>query len=159
MGCDWKKPFQGAALPVEQIFEMPSQAAILVADQCLLLRWALTWAMQDRHRIRAVSSGEQALAELRSNKYDILILRSGCSAASCGEVVRRCKDLQPALKVVLLTDLPDHERDCGCHPVDIYRLYEKPFEISKLLDEVERIAATTNQGSPGRRVAPKQANI
>ena len=92
----------------------------------------------------ARASGEQALSDLRSNSYEILILGCGCPDISCRELIRQSKKIRPALQIVLLGNMPPDQEDCDCHPVDIRRFYEKPFDLNELLGEIDRIVSSNH---------------
>ncbi len=121
---------------------MSPQGSILICDACPLMRWSLVQSLHNRYRVCEAVSGEQALSALRLHPYDILILGCGCCDLSCRELVGQSKQIQPALQVVLLSNLPADQTECDCYPIDIRCFYEKPLDLNDLLSEIDGIVAT-----------------
>ncbi len=115
---------------------MLPQVSILIADSCPLMRWSLVQALQGQCQVGEATSGEQALSELSSRSYDLLVLGCGSYGPSCRVLTQQAKQIQPALQVILLGNLPVEYAECDCHGVDIRCFYEKPFDLKDLVNEI-----------------------
>ena len=115
---------------------MLPQVSILIADSCPLIRWSLVQALAGRCQVGEAPSAEQALSELNSRSYDLLVLGCGSCGPSCSVLARQAKQIQPALQIILLGNMPVEYAECDCHRVDIRCFYEKPFDLNDLVNEI-----------------------
>lgn len=134
---------------------MLPQTSILIADSCPLMRWALVQALQGQCQVGEATSGEQALSELSSRSYDLLVLGCGSCGPTCRVLTQQAKQIQPALQIILLGNMPVEYAECDCHRVDIRCFYEKPFDLKDLVNE---ILGTAQRETPAQDTSCRQQN-
>lgn len=104
--------------------------------------------MRRRFAVTPVSSADDALAELASGDYQVLITDQKMPRVSGLELLDRIAELYPRLVRVLLsgfTDLPDIQRAIERSHVHAYVL--KPVDSQKLIAAIEQ-AYQVRDGAP-----------
>jgi len=123
------------------------QTRILVVDDELVIRESLVgWLQRDGYHVQSVPSGEEALAILKINSFDILLLDIQMDGISGMDVLMHVKEHYPDIDVIMITafgSIPSAVKAMKSHAFD-YLL--KPFDpdelgvlIQKLNDHRARI--------------------
>ena len=121
----------------------PIGPSILVVDDELLIRWALSQALTDAgYRVREADSGKGALSELDHEPHPSVVLLDYClpdvqDLGLLSSIVSR----GPSVRVILMTafgtrDLPDEALARGA-----YAVLHKPFDLSAIVTLVARASA------------------
>ena len=77
---------------------------ILIVDDELIMRESLAgWLERDGHQVKSASSGEEALELLEDTRYDIWLVDIKMEGISGLEVLRRVKESDPDVAVVMIT--------------------------------------------------------
>mgnify|MGYP001096713447 FL=1 len=77
---------------------------ILIVDDELLMRESLAgWLERDGHEVNTAASGEAALAMCAERRFDILLVDIKMEGISGLEVLRRVKESDPDVAVVMIT--------------------------------------------------------
>ncbi|MEE4362706.1 MAG: sigma-54 dependent transcriptional regulator [Desulfotignum sp.] len=124
-----------------------SQARILVVDDELVIRESLAgWLKRDGFLVDTVPSGEDALALLKKQGFDILLLDIQLDGISGMEVLSHVKEHYPDIDVIMITaygSIPSAVKAMKSHAHD-YLL--KPFDpdelgvmIQKLLEHRKKL--------------------
>lgn len=89
-------------------------------------------------RIAAVHSGEDALDALQKNTFGLMLTDLNMPGMGGAELLRRAKDIQPDLSVVMLTAFGTVETAVDALKVGAYDFLTKPVEPENLFRVVER---------------------
>jgi DNA-binding NtrC family response regulator len=81
-----------------------SGAKILIVDDELIVRESLGgWLERDGHKVDKAASGEEALEKCEKTRYDILLLDIKMEGISGLEVLKKVKESDPDVSVVMIT--------------------------------------------------------
>jgi DNA-binding NtrC family response regulator len=81
-----------------------TRAKILIVDDEMIMRESLSgWLERDGHAVQTACSGEEALAKCRENRFDILLVDIKMEGMSGLEVLRRIKEGDADVAVVMIT--------------------------------------------------------
>lgn len=122
------------------------QTRILVVDDELVIRESLAgWLSRDGYRVDTVPNGEEALENLKTNSFDIILLDIQMDGISGMDVLKQVKENYPDIDVIMITaygSIPSAVQAMKFHAFD-YLL--KPFDpdelgvlIQKLIDHRAR---------------------
>ena len=113
----------------------PRRARVLVADDedgvLRLLRLALAPA---GHDVTCVHSGVEALDILERGGIDILVTDLGMPGMAGTELAARAREVNPAIRVVLVTGSTDDQGFAGAPGIDV--VVRKPFSVPDLVEAV-----------------------
>ncbi|WP_300463299.1 sigma-54 dependent transcriptional regulator [Desulfobacula sp.] len=116
------------------------QARILVVDDELVIRESLAgWLKRDGHQVSTVESGEGALAILKQQSFDILLLDIQLEGISGLDVLSRVKEEYDDIDVIMITafgSIPSAVQAMKSHAFD-YIL--KPFDPDELGVLIEKL--------------------
>src|SRR5690606_33413820 len=73
------------------------------------------------------SSGDQALEYLRQGAFDLMLLDKNLPGLAGMEVMRRARDMQPDIGVVMITAFPSYDSLLDCLRLGALDYLEKPF--------------------------------
>ena len=90
---------------------------ILVVDDELGPRESLRMLLKGTYEIRTAENGPSALAQLPDYKPDLVILDIKMPEMSGLEVLRRVKEVDPAIEVVMITATPRSRRSSRRSPM------------------------------------------
>jgi len=108
-------------------------------DVLSVLAKGLTW---ERYSVITASTGRDALALAKAKRPDLIILDVLLPDIDGPEVNRRLKDAPETrdIPVIFLTGMfPKREDDQEGHMVAGYVLFEKPYDILKLVSAIEEL--------------------
>ena len=81
-----------------------NHSRILIVDDELIMRESLAgWLERDGHEVFTAASGEEALERCREKRFDILLVDIKMEGISGLEVLRRVKESEPDVAVVMIT--------------------------------------------------------
>lgn len=115
----------------------PDRPVLLVVDDDRLVRWSARTALKDVARVRVAPSAERAIATLGGPaKVDGLLVDVRLPGMDGLELIRRARELRPALKIFLMTgfDLQRAPHDAFALRADAY--LPKPFDLDLLRNMV-----------------------
>lgn len=109
------------------------QTRILVVDDELVIRESLSgWLQRDGFDVQSLSSGEEAIENLKTRSYDILLLDIKMDGISGMDVLKHVKENYPDIDVIMITafgSIPSAVQAMKSHAFD-YLL--KPFDPDEL---------------------------
>jgi CheY-like chemotaxis protein len=80
-----------------------NSAKLLVVDDEVIMRESLAgWLERDGHAVQTAASGEAALKLCKETRFDILLVDIKMEGMSGLEVLRRMKDIDPDVAVVMI---------------------------------------------------------
>jgi len=117
-------------------------ARILLTDDDVAVVQALKALLKRKgYEVAAVTDGEEALAELQRQQYDLLLTDIVMEPMSGLELLRRARELYPHLAVIVITGHGSVESALQAKEVGAFDYVTKPFRIDELLVVVQRALA------------------
>jgi DNA-binding NtrC family response regulator len=106
---------------------------ILIVDDELLMRESLAgWLERDGHEVNTAASGEAALAMCAERRFDILLVDIKMEGISGLEVLRRVKESDPDVAVVMITAYGSISSAIEAMKNGAFDYLLKPFDPSEL---------------------------
>ena len=113
----------------------------LIVDDEERLRQVLMHVMRsDGFRCVEAGSGEEALEQLRRHPFSLMLSDLKMPGMSGAELLRRVRDLQPDVAVVMVTGVPDVEAAVSCLANGAMDYLTKPIEMDDLAQAVNSAA-------------------
>ena len=117
-----------------------SGAKILIVDDELIVRESLGgWLERDGHKVDKAGSGEEALEKCSNTRYDILLLDIKMEGMSGLEVLKRVKENDPDMSVVMITAYGSIPSAIEAMKSGAYEYLLKPFDPDELMVLIEKI--------------------
>lgn len=115
-------------------------AKILIVDDELIVRESLGgWLERDGHKVDKAASGEEALERFKSTRYDILLLDIKMEGMSGLEVLKKVKESDPDVSVVMITAYGSIPSAIEAMKNGAYEYLLKPFDPDELMVLIEKI--------------------
>jgi DNA-binding NtrC family response regulator len=122
---------------------MPN-ATILVVDDEALIRWSLTERLKaDGYDVIEADTGKTALDKLNQG-VDLVLLDYKLPDTDGVSVLRKIKEYDPEILVVLLTAYASIETAVEAMKLGAYHFANKPFNLDEISSTVERALETTD---------------
>src|SRR5215218_5652389 len=120
-----------------------TNATILVVDDEALIRWSLAERLKtDGYRVLEAETGAMALERLPDG-VDLVLLDYKLPDIDGVAVLRRIKDFDPDMLVVMLTAYASVETAVEAMKLGAYHFANKPFNLDEVAVTVERALETT----------------
>ncbi len=111
---------------------------ILAIDDELGPRASLEMIFKNTHRVISAREGEEGLDLLQKHPVDVVILDIRMPNLSGIEVLRRIKEIDPILPVILLTGYGSLDSAQEAVRLGAFDYLNKPYDINKLKDVVDK---------------------
>jgi two-component system response regulator AtoC len=113
---------------------MPTFRSILVADDEPSIRHVLTLVLTEHgYEVRAVADGEEALRELASRNYDVLLCDVRMPKRDGLSVLRHAIAEQPGLTVLVMSAYGSQEQALEAVGAGAYDYVQKPFKPEEIV--------------------------
>lgn len=113
---------------------------ICIVDDSKNIRDSLTWLLQDAgHQVESCESGEEALARLKTDVFDILFLDVMLPGRSGLEILAEISHLLPTLKVIMISGQADLNMAVSATKMGAYDFFDKPLNPEKILLELKKL--------------------
>jgi DNA-binding NtrC family response regulator len=117
-----------------------SGAKILIVDDELIVRESLGgWLERDGHKVDKAASGEEALEKCEKTRYDILLLDIKMEGMSGLEVLKKVKENDPDVSVVMITAYGSIPSAIEAMKSGAHEYLLKPFDPDELIVLIEKI--------------------
>ncbi len=117
-----------------------SGAKILIVDDELIVRESLGgWLERDGHKVDKAASGEEALEKCQKTRYDILLLDIKMEGMSGLDVLKKVKENDPDLSVVMITAYGSIPSAIEAMKNGAHEYLLKPFDPDELMVLIEKI--------------------
>jgi DNA-binding NtrC family response regulator len=121
-------------------------AKILIVDDETIMRESLAgWLERDGHAVQTARSGEEALKKCRENRFDILLLDIKMGGMSGLEVLRRIKESDADVAVVMITAYGSIATAIEAMKNGAFDYMLKPFDPNELGVLIEKITRHQQQ--------------
>jgi DNA-binding NtrC family response regulator len=132
-------------------------ATILVVDDEQLIRWSLVERLRaEGHDVLEAGTGEEALEKAREG-VDLVLLDYKLPDMDGVAVLRRVKELDPDVLVILLTAYASVETAVDAMKEGAFHFAKKPFDVDDVAFLVSRALETTRLRREVRRLRASQA--
>jgi two-component system, NtrC family, response regulator AtoC len=119
---------------------MREDAKILIVDDEPLIRLSLTeWLKEENYLTRAVEDGPGALAEVRREPWDIMLLDLKMAGMDGVQVLREVKKIAPQTTVIMMTAYASVASSVQAMKEGAYDYIVKPFDVQELTLLLKRI--------------------
>ena len=113
---------------------------ILIADDDASLRRVLQYKLkQNGFDTVVVGDGSQAHAELKVNRYDLLLCDMKMPGLNGIELLEESKKIQPDLEVILITAFATVNQAVEAIKLGAFDYLTKPFEDKQLFAVIEKV--------------------
>jgi len=117
-----------------------SGSKILIVDDELIMRESLAgWLERDGHKVDKAAGGEEALEKCEKTRYDILLLDIKMEGMSGLEVLKKVKENDPDVSVVMITAYGSIPSAIEAMKSGAYEYLLKPFDPDELMMLIEKI--------------------
>jgi two-component system, NtrC family, response regulator AtoC len=142
---------------------MSTLRSVLVADDEFSIRQTLSLSLQEQgYEVRAVSNGEEALAELESRDYDAVISDVRMPRVDGMTLLRRALVRQPDLTFVVMSAYSQPEAALEAVGAGAFDYVSKPFkpeEVVLVLKKAEERRRLVNENRRLRRSGPERSPL
>ena len=115
-------------------------ASILVVDDEPAIQDILTWALSaDGYRVTTAGNGEEALARVESEEFDVIVTDIVMPGIDGLEVLERSRVLSPRAAVIVMTAYAALETAIAALRRGASDYLEKPFSVDLLKERVQRL--------------------
>lgn len=114
---------------------------ILIVDDEKGVRESLPLIFEDKYEVVVAANGEEALQKIKSQQIDLVLLDVRMPGISGVETLRKIKEINEGIKVIMLTAVLDVETgiealqlgadDYIVKPIDVFKMQKKTDEIFK----------------------------
>lgn len=120
---------------------------VLIVDDEEIVRLSLAEILRlEGFAIKAVSSGEAAVAVLRVEAFDVMILDLKMPGMSGGDVLNNLADSQPDLAVIIMTAYGSIETAIQAIRYQVQDYLLKPVSPEQVLESINRVLAKKRSG-------------
>jgi CheY-like chemotaxis protein len=98
----------------------------------------------DRHEVQEAADGEEALARLHAERFDLLLMDVKMPGRGGLSVLREMQTCHAATPVVLMTGVVRSAPEAPSIYPNLVAVLRKPFRRTELMDVVGRLAAGSN---------------
>ena len=115
-------------------------ASILVVDDEPAIQDIITWALSaEGYRVTTAGNGEEALARVESEEFDVIVTDIVMSGIDGLEVLERSRVLSPRAAVIVMTAYAALETAIAALRRGASDYLEKPFSVDLLKERVQRL--------------------
>ena len=119
---------------------MKENARILVVDDEPMVCLALTnWLQEENYLTKAVENGPQAIAAVREENWDIVLLDLRMPGMDGMEVLKRLKEISPQTVVIMITAYASIPGAVQAMKEGAYDYIVKPLDVDQLTLMLNRI--------------------
>jgi CheY-like chemotaxis protein len=112
--------------------------SILIVEDDPTLRDLMSELFSDRYRCFAAASAEEALSQLGSERFDVVLTDISMSGMSGLELLGQVRQRWPLTTVIIVSGIRDKEYAEGLVKMGAFEYLVKPFELLDVYQSVER---------------------
>lgn len=110
--------------------------SILIVDDEEIIREFLFEVLKEEYEISTATDGDEAIAQLKNNEYDLVITDLKMRRVSGEEVVKFAKETYPNSKVIVISGYSSLYSVSQSVNSGAFAFLSKPFSISELMQTV-----------------------
>lgn len=123
---------------------------LAVDDEPLALRVLVEYLREDAHQVESASSGQEGLAKLKDQEFDLVIVDRAMPGMSGDQFAATAKQIRPETPILLLTGFGDVMNAAGEQPEGVDLVLSKPATIRALREALHRIRLARGERPGGR---------
>jgi len=130
---------------------------VLLVDDQREIRLALMDAINTLgpdFEVVGVPSGEEAILDLSSNNYDLLVSDVRLPGISGLELIKKAKQINPDMNIILMTGLLEPHIRQEVADAGAAAFFLKPIEMADFLDAVERCVGLVDASPVAQEILP-----
>lgn len=116
-------------------------ADILVVDDDAVIRDTLCEVLASDHHCQQASTVEEALRELRTQSFDVVLTDISMPGLTGRELLRRVLSLYPGMPVIIVSGLSDQDQAQSLISAGAFDYLLKPFRLEVVEESVRRAVA------------------
>jgi len=124
--------------------EPVARPTVLVVDDENGPREAFRLVLEDHFNVLTAASGPAALDVLRENPVDIVTLDLMMPLLSGVETLKRIRQIDPDVEVVIVSALPQRDVTSQCVQLRAFEILAKPFSRVEILSAAKRASTRRN---------------
>ena len=113
-------------------------ADILVVDDDAVIRDTLCELLASDHHCQPVSTAEEALRELQTQSFDVVLTDISMPGLSGRELLQRVLNLYPEMPVIIVSGLSDQDQAQSLISGGAFDYLLKPFRLEVVEESVRR---------------------
>lgn len=114
---------------------------LVVDDEDIVIQCCLRILENSAYQVEYAQSGQEALVKVENSRFDLIILDFMMPKMDGMEVLKRVKEMQPGIKVIMVTGLDQAETAMRARSLGVFDYLPKPFDPDDLKQAVERAVA------------------
>jgi CheY-like chemotaxis protein len=118
-----------------------SARILVVDDEDIVIQCCLRILNGDAYQVEYVQSGLEAVKKIEASHFDLIILDFMMPKMDGMEVLKRAKEIQPGIKVIMITGLDQTQTAQRAKDLGAFAYLPKPFDPDDLRLMVERAMA------------------
>jgi len=141
---------------------MPEQTkpTILVTDDEKSIRNSLREILEfENYTVFEADGGERALSQVKSNKFDLIILDIKMKGMDGIEVLEKVKEIQPGLPVIMISGHGTIKIAVEATKIGAFDFIEKPPDLNRLLISVRNALSRNELIEENRRIRSELNNV
>jgi DNA-binding response OmpR family regulator len=133
---------------------------LVVDDEATILSVVKRTLVRARYQVDTAGDGYQALELLQRQRYDLLVSDVNMPGFSGMELLTRCRQEHPGVKVILMTGMPDVRDAVSSIQTGACDYLVKPVEMAVLQKKVEEVLEKRRKEGSGTAVlTPETAHV
>ncbi len=122
---------------------LPKETTLLIVDDDNDLRDELIFIFTDKSfRVLNASNGNEALKIAKSNPIDLVLSDIRMPGGDGIELLKKLREIDPKVPVVIFVTGFADISSADALSLGAHRVFEKPFKLKEVVEEVTRIAAS-----------------
>ncbi|MBU0502260.1 MAG: response regulator [bacterium] len=105
---------------------------ILIADDETLLRESLTTVLEEEYDVISAATGGEAVAKVKKEQVEIVILDLRLPDLDGLEVLRRIKEIDPTIAVIIVSAIKEAPTELKAKALGAFDYITKPFNLEEL---------------------------
>jgi CheY-like chemotaxis protein len=118
-----------------------SARILVVDDEDIVIQCCLRILKEGNHQVEYVQSGLEAVKKIETSHFDLIILDFMMPKMDGMEVLKRVRETQPGIKVIMITGLDQTQTAQRAKALGAFAYLPKPFDPDDLRLMVERAMA------------------
>lgn len=112
---------------------------LIVDDEAGIVDEVKDYLAEEGYSVRSADTGKEGIQTISEFKPQVLILDMKLPDMSGIDVLRACKDISPATKVIVNTGYVDQKLIDEAEELGRDVFLQKPFDLEKIREEIDRL--------------------
>lgn len=117
----------------------PPAKILIVDDEEIMRSFLLDVFMEEGYNLDSAADGEEALHKISKTRYDLIITDIRMPKVEGTEVLRRAKELDPGVNVIVITGYASQQAKQECQRLGAAYYIAKPFQVNQIRALVNKL--------------------